>query len=120
MVKNVDLLSTFMVGVALWNLFGLVQGLIQAAGQTAAISVGVFTGLIIVFLPISRGTPKWPLAVSGVLGIVGAVLATVALASGELNIGPAIFLALGVLVAVFGFMAYRQSPTVVKPAETTT
>ena len=108
MVKNLNLMSAFMVILSLWNLLGFVQGLIQAEGLAATVPVSILTALVIIFLPLSRGGKKWTVAVSAVLGVIAAILAIGGIALSREFLGTGGFLVLGVLTAVFGLRAYRE------------
>jgi cadmium resistance protein CadD (predicted permease) len=117
MIRNIDLMTTFMAGLALWNLLGFVQGFIQREGEAAAIPVALLTALVIIFLPLSRGIRKWTIMVSAVLGFVALILAlipmvlsyqTIVTTPGEFS-GLGGFALLGILTAVFGVRAYHES-----------
>jgi hypothetical protein len=108
MTRNLNMMSAFMVIMSLWNLLGFVQGLIQVEGQFATIPVAVQTALVIIFLPLSRGGRKWTIAASAALGVIAVILAVGGMITSGDFLGTGGFLILGVLTALFGFMAYRE------------
>jgi peptidoglycan/LPS O-acetylase OafA/YrhL len=114
MVRNIDLMSAFMVIMSLWNLLGFVQCLIQQEGEFATIPVAILTSVVIIFLPLSRGGKRWTVAVSTILGITAAILAIGGIVVSGEYLGTGGFLVLGILIAVFGLRAYREEPSSAK------
>ncbi len=112
MVKNRNLVSTFMVAVLLWLLLGLDGGLFERPSSGVIGVWIVLRAIIIILLALSRSDSKWTMLASIGLGILLAFW-------GYLGVSvPARFVlnglagVMGVLIAIFSFRAYREEPLV--------
>ena len=103
-------MSTFMVIFVLIELEGLRSGgTVQNAGEVISVIVVILLALVIIFLPLNRGGKKWTLLASTGLGVIAAILFVVGAALDPTVIWNWLSAALGVLIAIFGVRALRES-----------
>jgi hypothetical protein len=103
-------MSTFMVIYIIMMLLGLRNGdIVQRAGETISYILVIFVALIVVFLALSRGGRKWTLWVSTGLGVLVVLAFIVGATQNPITIPVGITAAVGLLIAIFGVMALRES-----------
>ncbi len=109
-MKSLDWMSTFMVIVVIIGLEGFRNGnIVQNAGEAISIILVIFAALVVIFLPLSRGGKKWTLWVSTGLGVIAVILFGVGAAQNPTAIPVWLSAASGVLIAIFGVRALRES-----------
>ncbi len=109
-MRNLDWMSTFMVILVILGLEGLRSGnIVQNAGEAISIILVILGALVVIFLPLSRGGKKWTLLASTVLGVIAVILFGVGAAQNPTAIPVWLAAASGVLIAIFGVRAYRES-----------
>lgn len=114
-MKSRYLMSMFMVVAVVWNLIGFAINFFEDAWGIKAVTVFsvVINSLIIIFLPLSQSNKKWTLLASTVLGLVLAGWSGIGVVFAPTDFvwGPAVSMILGLLIAIFGFYAYKNLRT---------
>ncbi len=109
-MKNRDWMSTFMVIYVIMMLFGLRGGtIVERLGETTSTLLVIFVALIIILLPLNYRGGKWTLWASTGLGVLAVILFVVGLTQNPITIAVGIVAALGLLIAIFGVRALRES-----------
>ena len=111
-VKNRELVSTFMVVVSLWLLLGLEGGLFERPNDGVVGVWIILRVILIILLPFIQSDRKWAIKASIALGVMLAFwgyLGVTVPPRVVLNGLAGIF---GILIAFFSFRAYREAPLV--------
>ena len=117
MMKNRDLVSTFMVVLLLWLLLGLEGGLFERPQRMVVVSWIILRGLIIILLPLSRGDRKWTMQASIALGVILAIWGGLGVSVPARLVLNGLAGVLGILIAIFSFRASREAPLVPTPSK---
>jgi len=113
MSRNRDLAAAFGVLAVAWPFLGAATGYTARYVSTTALLLDwAFAVLVLIFIPLVRGTTRWTALGAGIVGIIRAIFAILAIFVVPLGaaFAPATELVFSVLLAFFAFRAYREKP----------